>query len=59
MSKQNTILNNTITDNSEVGVYAFGPCNGTEIKKNTVTGNGVGGTNNVDLTYSSGIIFVP
>lgn len=59
VSKRNTILGNTITDNSEVGVYAFGPCNGTTIKKNTVTGNGPGGTNNVDLTYSSGIIFVP
>jgi parallel beta-helix repeat protein len=59
ISRQNTILNNIVTENSEVGIYAFGPCNGTTIKGNTVTDNGSGGTNNVDLTNSKGIIFVP
>lgn len=59
VSKQNTVLNNSITGNSEVGIYAFGPCNGTTLKGNTVTGNGPGGSNNVDLTKSSGIIFIP
>lgn len=59
VSRQNTILGNSITDNSEVGIYAFGPCTGTVIRQNTVTGNGSGGTNNVDLTKSSGILYVP
>ncbi len=58
-SRQNDIQGNLIEENSTVGVTAFGNCAGTRIKGNTISDNGPGGTNNVDLTNSSGILFVP
>ncbi len=58
-SRRNTILNNTITDNQDVGVYAKGACGGTAIRKSTITGNGAGGTDNVDLGASTGVVYVP
>ncbi len=58
-STRNTILNNIISDNSDVGVYAVGVCTWTSIRKNTIQSNGAGGTNNVDISKATGIIYRP
>lgn len=58
-STKNTVLRNTISDNSEVGVYALGACTWTLIKDNTIQNNGASGTNNVDISNATGIVFRP
>jgi len=58
-STKNLVLNNSITFNSLVGVYAVGPCTGTSIDGNTVQNNGAGGTTNVVISGATGITFTP
>ena len=58
-SKRNAVLNNSIEDNSLVGVYAAGVCNGTLISGNTTLNNGSNGSNNVDIANATGITFKP
>jgi trimeric autotransporter adhesin len=58
-SKQNTVLNNSIEENSVVGVYASGVCNGTLIGSNAILNNGTNGSNNVDIANATGITFKP
>ena len=58
-SKRNAVLNNSIEDNSLVGVYAAGVCNGTLISGNTILNNGSNGSNNVDIANATGITFKP
>jgi parallel beta-helix repeat protein len=54
-STNNVVLNNTITLNSLVGVYAVGVCTGTSITGNTIQNN----PTNVSLTNATGITFAP
>ena len=58
-SKRNAVLNNSIEDNSLVGVYAAGVCTGTLISGNTILNNGSNGSNNVDIANATGITFKP
>jgi len=58
-STRNAVLNNIINDNSKVGVYAFGACTLTSIRGNTIQNNGASGTNNVDISKATGIIYRP
>jgi trimeric autotransporter adhesin len=58
-SKKNTVLNNSIEDNSVVGVYASGVCTGTLISGNAIENNGTNGSNNVDISNATGITFKP
>jgi hypothetical protein len=53
------VLNNIINDNSNVGVCAFGACTWTSIRDNTIQNNGASGTNNVDISEATGIIYRP
>ena len=54
-STNNLVLNNSITLNSPVGIYAVGVCTGTSIKGNTIQGN----TPTNSLINATGITFVP
>ncbi len=58
-SKKNKVTGNNITENDFAGIYAYGACGGTIIKANQVTGNGDGGTDNVDIGDATGIKFTP
>ena len=58
-SKKNTVLHNSIEDNSVVGVFASGGCTGTLISGNAIENNGNDGSNNVDISNASGITFRP
>ncbi len=58
-TKKNTITGNMIKDNTQTGIIAIGNCQSTKIKYNTVEDNGAGGTDNVNLSSSSGIQFRP
>jgi hypothetical protein len=55
-STNNHVLNNSITLNSPVGVYAVGVCTGTSIKGNTIQNNT---PTNMSLSNATGITFVP
>ncbi len=55
-STRNSILGNSILDNTEFGIYAVGPCTRTVIGGNTVEGNGSTPGDNVDLSGATGII---
>lgn len=58
-SKKNAVLNNSIENNSLVGVYASGVCTGTLISSNAILNNGTNGSNNVDIANATGITFKP
>lgn len=58
-STRNSILGNKILDNTEFGIYAAGICTKTLIKSNQITGNGNSPADNVDLSDSTGITFLP
>jgi len=58
-SQRNRVINSLIEDNSQVGVFAIGNCTGTFLKGNTIQSNGAGGTNNLNIAGSSGIIVQP
>ena len=58
-SRNNVVLNNSITRNSLVGVYASGACTGTLIKGNTIASNGLHGLVNVAISQATGITFQP
>jgi trimeric autotransporter adhesin len=54
-STANHVLNNSITFNRLVGIYAVGVCTGTSISGNTVQNNGAGGTTNTVIS-ATGIL---
>lgn len=58
-STSNDVVGNSITLNSVVGLYAVGNCSNTYVWNNTITDNGAGGTNNIDVSNATGIIFGP
>ena len=58
-SSQNTVLNNSITLNGLVGIYAVGVCTGTLVEGNTVQNNGAGpGTTNI-VNNATGVTILP
>jgi parallel beta-helix repeat protein len=59
-STKNLVLNNTITLNSLVGIYAVGVCTGTLIKNNTVQDNPPpSGTTNIVTSGATGVTVTP
>ncbi len=58
-SRENLVLGNEINDNTAFGLFATGPCNGTIISGNTITGNGTMPSDNVDVSTATGLVFVP
>jgi parallel beta-helix repeat protein len=54
-STLNTIPGNEIKNNATYGVFATGPCTGTTISGNTITGN----TPDVDISGATGITYTP
>lgn len=58
-SQKNRVIKSHIEDNSLVGVRAIGNCAGTYLKDNTIQNNGAGGTNNLDLAGSVGVVVQP
>lgn len=58
-STRNNILGNTIRENDEFGIYGYGACDRTLIQGNTITGNGAGPSDNVDIAEATGIRYVP
>lgn len=58
-STNNDVIQNTITYNSVVGLFATGACNGTFVTDNLIENNGPGGTNNIDVSTATGITFGP
>jgi hypothetical protein len=55
-STKNAVVNNNISLNSPVGLFAIGVCTGTLIKGNTIQSNT---PTNMSLTNASGITFTP
>ncbi len=58
-SRANLVVNNEIESNTEFGIYATGACDGTILAGNSVSDNGAGPFDNVDIATASGIVFVP
>ena len=59
-STQNVVLNNSITLNAPVGIYAVGVCTGTLIKGNTVQNNPPpNGTANINISNATGVTVTP
>ncbi len=59
-STKNLVLNNSITLNSPVGVYAVGVCTGTLIKGNTIQNNPPpNGTTNIVISGATGVTVTP
>ncbi|MDD5200327.1 MAG: right-handed parallel beta-helix repeat-containing protein [Terrimicrobiaceae bacterium] len=58
-SARNSVLDNAILKNTAFGLFATGPCNGTVVQGNTITGNGNAPADNVDISQASGMSFTP
>jgi len=58
-STNNDVIQNTITYNRVVGLFATGACNGTFITDNTIENNGNRGMVNINVSGATGITFGP
>lgn len=58
-STANVVRNNEIQSNTAFGLYATGACDGTVASGNTITANGTGPVDNVDIATATGIVVVP